>query len=229
MKRNKNVIEYEDSIKKYFKEISEYKPLSYQEEYDLWVKYRNKNDIDARNKLVSSNLKFVANIAKNYQGRGLSYSDLIAEGNIGLIKGLDNFDGTKGYKIISYCVWWIKQTIKEAIEKRNSMDAEDLPSFNEKDDIDEESINIETNYNEIPYENDAETENDIKQKIGFLMNFLSTKEKKIITQYFGLDGSKPKTLEEIGKELGISKERIRQINEKSFIKMRSAAMSFNIR
>lgn len=227
MKRNRSVIEYDDNVKKYFSEIGEFKPLSHQEEYDLWTKYRNENDIEARNKLVSANLKFVANIAKNYQGRGLSYSDLIAEGNIGLIKGLDNFDGTKGYKIISYCVWWIKQSIKEAIEKRNSMDTEDLPSFNEKNEVDEDIITCNTNYNEIPYENDTENENDIKQKIGSLMNYLSNKEKKIIIQYFGLDGSKPKTLEEIGKEFGISKERIRQINEKSFIKMRSAAMSFD--
>ena len=99
MKRNKNLIEYDTNIEKYFNDISEYKPLSREEEYELWLKYKYKNDIEARNKLVSANLKFVANIAKNYQGRGLSYSDLIAEGNIGLIKGLDNFDGKKDIKL----------------------------------------------------------------------------------------------------------------------------------
>ena len=227
MKRNKNIVEYDTNIEKYFNDISEYKPLSREEEYELWLKYKYKNDIEARNKLVSANLKFVANIAKNYQGRGLSYSDLIAEGNIGLIKGLDNFDGEKGYKIISYCVWWIKQTIKEAIEKRNSMDTEDLPTFNEKDEFDDEVLESE-NYNDIPYETNDVDELDVKQKIGSLMNFLSEKERNIITEYYGLDGSKPKTLDEIGKEFGISKERIRQINENSFKKMRSAALSFNM-
>lgn len=227
MKRNKNIIEYDSNVEKYFNEISEYQPLSRKEEYDLWHKYKYDNDIDARNKLVSANLKFVANIAKNYQGRGLSYSDLISEGNVGLIRALDNFDGDKGFKVISYSIWWIRQAITEAIEKRNVMDAEDLPKYNEKDEIDNnEEIDCKM-VNPIIYENDYEREQDIRTKIGSLMNFLSNKEKDIITQYYGLNGCKPKTLDEIGKELGISKERIRQINTNSFKKMRSAALSFN--
>ena len=228
MKRNKNIIEYDNNIEKYFNDISNCKPLTREEEYDLWYKYKYENDIEARNKLVSANLKFVANIAKNYQGRGLSYSDLISEGNIGLIKALDNFDGDKGFKVISYSVWWIKQSIKEAIEKRNAMDAEYLPTFKEKEEIDD---NDEIDYkldNAIVYEDNFEREQDIKTKIGSLMNFLSNKEKNIISQYYGLNGCKPKTLDEIGKELGISKERIRQINANSFKKMRSAALSFNM-
>ena len=225
MKRNRNVVEYDTNIEKYFNDISECKPLSREEEYDLWYKYKYDNDIEARNKLVSSNLKFVANIARKYQGRGLSYSDLISEGNLGLIKALDNFDGDKGFKSISYSVWWIKQTIKEAIEKRNSIDAEDLPTYNEKEEIDDDDSQDNL---DIPYENDSADDIDIKQKIGSLMNFLSNKERTIISQYYGLNGEEPKTLEEIGKELGISKERIRQINENSFKKMRSAALSFNL-
>lgn len=230
MKRNKNIIEYDTNIEKYFNDIGEYKPLKREEEYDLWLKYKNEDDIEARNKLISANLKFVANIAKNYQGRGLSYSDLIAEGNLGLIKGLDNFDGDRGFKIISYCVWWIKQTITEAIEKRNVMDADDLPLYNEKEILDDDTIEQETNYhNDIGFETSNFEEQDIKQKIGSLMNFLSEKERNIITEYYGLDGTKPKTLEQIGEEFGVSKERIRQINENSFKKMRSAALSFNIK
>lgn len=228
MKRNKNIIEYDNNVEKYFKDISEYKPLSREEEYELWHKYKYENDIEARNKLVSANLRFVANIAKNYQGRGLSYSDLISEGNVGLIRALDNFDGDKGYKVISYSIWWIKQAIKEAIEKRNVIDAEDLPKFNEKDEIDDnDDIDCKL-VSAITYENSFEKEQDIKTKIGSLMNFLSNKEKDIITQYYGLNGCKPKTLDEIGKELGISKERIRQINANSFKKMRSAALSFDM-
>ena len=227
MKRNKGIIEYDNNVEKYFNDISEYKPLSREEEYDLWHKYKYENDIEARNKLVAANLKFVANIAKNYQGRGLSYSDLISEGNIGLIRALDNFDGNKGFKVISYSIWWIRQAIKEAIEKRNVIDAEDLPKFNEKEEIDDnDDVDSKIPHN-FTYENNFEKEHDIKTKIGSLMNFLSNKEKTIITQYYGLNGCKPKTLDEIGKEFGISKERIRQINENSFKKMRSAALSFN--
>lgn len=227
MKRNKGIIEYDNNVEKYFNDISEYKPLSREEEYDLWHKYKYENDIEARNKLVAANLKFVANIAKNYQGRGLSYSDLISEGNIGLIRALDNFDGNKGFKVISYSIWWIRQAIKEAIEKRNVIDAEDLPKFNEKEEIDDNDDVDSKIPNNFTYENNFEKEHDIKMKIGSLMNFLSNKEKTIITQYYGLNGCKPKTLDEIGKEFGISKERIRQINENSFKKMRSAALSFN--
>ena len=227
MKRNKGIIEYDNNVEKYFNDISEYKPLSREEEYDLWHKYKYENDIEARNKLVAANLKFVANIAKNYQGRGLSYSDLISEGNIGLIRALDNFDGNKGFKVISYSIWWIRQAIKEAIEKRNVIDAEDLPKFNEKEEIDDNDDVDSKIPNNFTYENNFEKEHDIKMKIGSLLNFLSNKEKTIITQYYGLNGCKPKTLDEIGKEFGISKERIRQINENSFKKMRSAALSFN--
>ena len=223
MKRNKNVVEYDTNVEKYFNDISNYKPLSREEEYELWKKYKYENDIEARNKLVSCNLKFVANIAKNYQGRGLSYSDLISEGNIGLIKAMDNFDGDKGFKLISYSVWWIKQSINEAIEKRNSMDTEDLPFNKIKEEYDEED-NVLIEENDIEEENYNLNEDDIKSKIGNLMNFLSNKERSIITQYYGLDGEKPKTLEQIGKELGISKERIRQIKQTSMNKLRSEAL-----
>lgn len=223
MKRNKNIVEYDTNVEKYFNDISNYKPLPREEEYELWKKYKYENDINARNKLVSSNLKFVANIAKNYQGRGLSYSDLISEGNIGLIKAMDNFDGDKGFKLISYSVWWIKQSINEAIEKRNSMDTEDLPLYKVKEEYDEDG-NISYEETDIEEETDNVIEDDIKTKIGNLMNFLSNKERNIITQYYGLDGEKPKTLEEIGKELGISKERIRQIKQSSMNKLRSEAL-----
>lgn len=229
MKRNKNVVQFDTNVEKYFNDISDYKPLTRDEEYDLWCKYKQGNDIEARNKLVSANLKFVASIAKNYQGRGLSYSDLISEGNLGLIRALDNFDGNKGYKIISYSIWWIKQAIQEAIEKRNEMDADDLPKFNERDEFEENDDYDDGFSSAISYDNDFEYEQDIKSKIGSLMNFLSNKEKDIITQYYGLNGCKPKTLDEIGKEFGVSKERIRQINANSFKKMRSAALSFNMK
>lgn len=229
LKKQKVGTEHDKSVSTYFNEVAGYKPLSHDEEYELWKKYKYEGDIKARDKLISSNLKFVASIAKQYQGRGLSYADLIAEGNVGLIKALDKFDGERGYKVISYSVWWIRQTILEALSKRNASDNEDLPLDYEKP----VSVNIEDDmepqdFESGPYLNDETEKNqdfEREQTIRFLMDYLNQRERNIITKYYGLDGNKPKTLEEIGLEYGLTKERIRQIKNTSFKKMRSVALA----
>ena len=227
LKKQKVGTEHDKSIATYFNEVANCKPLSKEEEYELWKKYKDGGDVKARDKLISSNLKFVASIAKQYQGRGLSYADLIAEGNIGLIKGLDKFDGERGFKVISYSVWWIRQTILEALAKRNASDDEDLPLDYEKpimcddDDYDTEEVNDNFVNNGFEESSDSERAEAIK----FLMEYLNQRERNIITKYYGLDGAKPKTLEEIGMEYGLTKERIRQIKNTSFKKMRSVALA----
>ena len=227
LKKQKIGTEHDKSVSTYFSEVASYKPLSKDEELELWRKYKYNGDIGARDKLISSNLKFVASIAKQYQGRGLSYADLIAEGNIGLIKALDKFDGERGYKIISYSVWWIKQTILEALAKRNASDDEDLPYDYEKplvtdDDDYKTEMNDDTFLND---DHEGNKEMEQTEAIKFLMDYLNQREKNIITKYYGLDGNKPKTLEEIGMEYGLTKERIRQIKNTSFKKMRSVALA----
>lgn len=229
LKKQKVGTEHDKSVTTYFNEVASCKPLSKEEEYELWKKYKYEGDMGARDKLISSNLKFVASIAKKYQGRGLSYADLIAEGNIGLIKALDKFDGERGYKVISYSVWWIKQTILEALVKRNASDDEDLPFDYEKpietgdvDDYYQDEAGDDT------YISDALEGNkhmEREEAINFLMDYLNQRERNIITKYYGLDGNKPKTLEEIGMEYGLTKERIRQIKNTSFKKMRSVALA----
>ena len=107
LKKKKTVNDFEQSSQIYFNEISGFKSLSKEEEYSLWEQYRKNNDLSARDKLIKSNLKFVVSVARSYQGLGLSYSDLIAEGNYGLMKAIDKFDYEKGYKTISYSVWRI--------------------------------------------------------------------------------------------------------------------------
>lgn len=235
VRKNKTSNEFDKSASAYFKEISKCKPLSREEEFTLWERYKKNNDIDARNKIVSSNLKFVASVAKNYQGRGLSYSDLIAEGNLGLIKAMDKFDGNKKIKVISYSVWWIKQTILEALEKRNSIEAEDLPTESNKSELnfesDEYTSEIEDYENDVMYSEDSEERerrNEQKKIVTILTESLSEREKDILSKYYGLDGSEPMTLEEIGKDYNITKERTRQILEKSLKKLRSEALNNSI-
>jgi RNA polymerase primary sigma factor len=227
LKKQKIGTEHDKSVSTYFKEVAAYKPLSHEEEYELWKKYKYEGDMNARNKLLSSNLRFVASIAKQYQGRGLSYSDLIAEGNVGLIKALDKFDGERGYKIISYSVWWIKQSILEALSKRNTSDNEDLPLDNEKPQVTDDDDYM-AEIGDDAYINDGlETNKELEraEAIRILMEYLNQRERNIITKYYGLDGNKPKTLEEIGMEYGLTKERIRQIKNTSFKKMRSVALA----
>lgn len=227
LKKQKVGTEYDKSVSRYFNEVAGFKPLSKDQELELWRKYKYNGDLGARDKLISSNLKFVASIAKQYQGRGLSYADLIAEGNIGLIKALDKFDGEHGYKVISYSVWWIRQTILEALSKRNASDDEDLPCEYEKplvtDDDDYKTEMGDDNFLNDGFESNKEIEQS--EAIRFLMEYLNQREKNIITKYYGLDGNKPKTLEEIGMEYGLTKERIRQIKNTSFKKMRSVALA----
>ena len=236
VRKNKVSNEFDKSALAYFKEIGKCKPLSREEEFSLWERYKKNNDIEARNKIITSNLKFVASVAKKYQGRGLSYSDLIAEGNLGLIKAMDKYDGNKKIKVISYSVWWIRQTILEALEKRNSMEAEDLPTESNKSELhfesEEYTSEIEESESNVMYSSeDAEEKqrrNEQKKIVSILTENLSYREKDILTKYYGLDGSDPMTLEEIGGEYNITKERTRQILEKTLKKLRGEALNNSI-
>ena len=233
MKKKKKVVnDFERSTLDYFKDINGYSPLSKEEEQTLWERYKKHNDIAARDKIVKSNLKFVASVAKPYIGMGLSYSDLISEGNIGLMKAMDKFDYEKGFKTISYSVWWIKQTILEALNKRNSIKGDELPQYNESYNIDNEDsqsyINENDNYFYDEFiENDdfSDMKSSEEQKIISMLNTcLNDRERDIVSYYFGLNGKKEMTLEEIGNIFGLTKERIRQIKEGAFKKLRSEAL-----
>lgn len=219
----------------YLKEIGINTPLSREEEGYLSKRWRENRDIAARNKLVEANLKFVTNIARNYKGLGLSYSDLIQEGNAGLFKAVDRFDPDKGFKFISYAVNWIKQSILDALNKKNSLKSTELP--NETiDDIIDDDFKKDFNINDISL-NDAyidlsddekRREKDIVDTTKFLLTGLTSREKYIVCQYNGINEKKPKTLEEIGDKLGITKERVRQINEKAMKKLRAYALNNSI-
>src|SRR5438876_368715 len=149
----------EGSLDQYLREISQYPLITREEEVTLAQRIKQQ-DPEALDKLVRSNLRFVVSVAKKYQNQGVSLSDLINEGNLGLIRAAHKFDETKGIKFISYAVWWIRlATLKE-------------------------------------------------------------REARILRLYFGLEGQEPMTLEEIGSQLGITRERVRQLKEKALARLR---------
>lgn len=215
--------EHLDEIDVYFKEIKKCKPLSRQREQILAEKIKN-GDEKALAELVNANLKFVVNIAKLYRKSGVPFSDLISEGNIGLIRAAKKFDGERDIKFISYAVWWIKNSIQECIKtykQENTDTCSEVLRFNNqtKEMYEYEAANITNEYEEnlINYHSREAT-------IEELLSSLQERERNIITLYYGLDNNKEHTLDEIGILLSLTNERVRQIKDKSLVKLRVAAL-----
>ena len=139
--------EKDSSTTLYLKDINRIQLLSHEEEYELAVKAKN-GDKRARDKIVSSNLRFVVNIAKQYQGRGLDLMDLISEGNIGLLAAIDKFDPEKGFHFISYAVWWIRQSILKAVYEKSRMIRLPLNRINEVVKIDKTRKSLKGHFSE---------------------------------------------------------------------------------
>lgn len=230
---NQYVNDFTDNVKIYYKELNKYKHLSKEEENELISRYRN-GDLKARDKLLESNLKFVFDVAKKYTGRGVAISDLISEGNMGLIRAYEKFDETKGVKFISYAVWWIKQSMLECIRRNNIKEMNEIndeetinPVF-EKSVGDEENDDYEITY-DMSYSDEGDTieseaEEGHKVYVSFLLARLTDRERKVIESYYGFNDSKELTLFEIGKEMNLSSERVRQIKVTAMRKLRSYAL-----
>ncbi len=258
------------SIEKYLEEIGGYSPLPPAQEVELARRIR-KSDSTALDQLVKANLRFVISVAKEYQGQGLPLQDLISEGNLGLIKAAQRFDETRGFKFISYAVWWIRQSILQALAEQsrvvrlplNRVGAinkvgralEELEKkFGREPSMDEIADRMELTAFEVadvmktsarhlsldePFKeeegnslldvlesdryappDDNLMQESLQVEIDKVLSTLKPREAEIIRLYFGLDGDRPLTLEEIGEHFKLTRERVRQIKEKALRRLR---------
>ena len=217
--------DFSRSTRTYYNDLSKSKPLNRELEIELIKSAKQGNIID-RNRIIEANLKFVFEIARAYAGRGVPISELISEGNLGLIRALDKFDADRGIKFISYAVWWIRHSMRECIEKntRKNMYEENESSRITYDDGDNSfDEDLSQPNGDVEYECASENEKDRMDDVADLTNGLDERESLIIDRYYGLSG-KEKNLIEIGRELSISGERVRQIKRGAMRKMRTRAM-----
>ena len=196
------------SLGLYLSGLRKYVPLKPEEEATL----ASKKDITSRNKLVEANLKFVVSVAKQYQGLGLSYEDLIEEGNIGLIKAAEKFDETRGFKFISYAVWWIRQSILQALNAYELVRTPDKNIYQRLDDFIGDSYDREVDFLEdrdfVPTISDARTIVD-----NLLKNLDNPRTKEIIKNLYGID-TEEKSKGRTAQLLGIAEETVRLHNER---------------
>ena len=226
---NQYVNDFSTAVKTYYDELKKYKPITRAKEKELILKAKN-GDLNAQNEILTANLRFVFNVASRYKGNGAAISDLISEGNMGLVKAIQKFNPEKDVKFISYAVWWIRNAMQEFIKKRQTIlniEKEDdylnspviTDSFN-VDDEDDYVTKRETVLSDEEDETKRELHKNQKKIVDELLSKLSWRERFIIEQYYGIN-EKEKNLEEIGKMLGITKERVRQIKKVSLSKLRS--------
>lgn len=265
----------DDPVRMYLKEIGKVPLLSGEEEIDL-AKRMQDGDEEAKKRLSEANLRLVVSIAKRYVGRGMSFLDLIQEGNLGLIKAVEKFDYQKGFKFSTYATWWIRQAITRAIADqartiripvhmvetinkltrvsrqllqqlgREPQPEEiakemDLPveKVREIQKVAQEPVSLETPIGEeedshlgdfiqddnVPVPAEAAAFTLLKEQLVDVLSTLSEREQRVLRLRFGLDDGRARTLEEVGKEFNVTRERIRQIEAKALRKLRHPSRS----
>ena len=269
----------EDPVRMYLKEIGTVSLLSAEEEYALAIR-KQQGDEAAKQRLIEANLRLVVSIAKRYTGRGMSFLDLVQEGNLGLIKGVEKFDPEKGFKLSTYATWWIRQSVTRALadqartirvpvhmvetinkmskmQRKLTLELGYEPSVKElaehldmsEDKVQEimqiarEPASLETPIGEEDDSNLGDFVADanvltpesnveavmLREHIDSLLGDLKERERQVIVLRFGLEDGHPRTLEEVGKEFNVTRERIRQIEAKALRKLRNPVRSKRIR
>ena len=265
----------EDPVRMYLKEIGKVPLLTAEEEIEL-AKRMEEGDEEAKKRLSEANLRLVVSIAKRYVGRGMLFLDLIQEGNLGLIKAVEKFDYSKGYKFSTYATWWIRQAITRAIADQartiripvhmvetinklvrvsrqllQQLGREPSPEeiavemnmpverVREILKISQEPVSLETPIGEeedshlgdfiqddnVPVPADAAAFTLLKEQLRDVLSTLTEREQKVLRLRFGLDDGRARTLEEVGKEFNVTRERIRQIEAKALRKLRHPSRS----
>jgi RNA polymerase primary sigma factor len=246
----------QEEISHYLKDIRKIKVMTPEREREIAKKMKSGQITDfEKNKIhremIEGNLRFVITVAKQYQNQGLDFPDLIAEGNLGLMKAIQNFDWNKDLRFISYAVWWVKQSILQSLNDnartirlpvnvvqelqraKKEIESTDkklddkyalLPSLVDLDmSINEDGdtlVDVIKNENADAPDYAFENKDTFKKKLFSLLNVLDDREKVIVEDYFGISGP-PRTLEDIGSDFNLTKERVRQIKEKALRKLRN--------
>lgn len=278
-KSSKSSSDSNRALSKYLEEIGNFEPLTPEQEIELAQRLK-KGDREALKKLTEANLRFVVSVAKDYQGQGLPLTDLINEGNLGLIKAAERFDETRGFKFISYAVWWIRQSILQALAEHSRIVRLPLNRVGTITKITREAENLEQQYERAPsqdeiaqgldlksdevsdairisrkhqslnapfrdgeknslidvIEDDAQPTPDtdlmhesLRQEIRDALNTLKERERDVIKMYFGIDREYALTLNEIGEEFNLTRERIRQIKENAIRRLSHKSRSKKLR
>ena len=253
----------------YWRDIQHFQPLSRQREIEL-VHRAHTGDERAMHQIVEANLRFVVRIARGYHGRGLSFMELISEGNLGLLEAVQRFDETRGFKFITYAVWWIRQAILRALAEHGKIARPPLSRVSDRQKVEKEAAVLsqqlgraptveeiaasvdfsaerirnafemgqpdlpldapafadgevtfaQTFVSAEPSSHDRFIDGEMRAAVADCLKVLDARESHIVRAYFGLNDGAPKTLEEIGESMGVTRERVRQLRNRALQKMR---------
>jgi len=260
----------DELMRAYFDDISTSEPLTREREVELAARI-GRGDQAAREELVQANLRFVVDVARRYRERGLSMSELVSAGNLGLMKAADRFDGTRGFKFISYAVWWIRQSIHQALAEQARTvrlpvsqlsllkqisratrgigqatgDTAQIADIAAELGLPQDEVEAAASMAQTPLSLDQAAAEDgearpldalidtaspapdevvsageMRDRLAGLVDRLEGRESLIVRRYYGLDGEQPQTLDQIGRTLGVTRERVRQLKERALAELR---------